>query len=1151
MHQKIKCFYLFLFLINSQFAEASHGCSQWLAKIISFQGKVEIQFKDENQWHSVSQNETFCRGDKIRAGKKSRATLIFSNNSLATLDQNTTLIFLTHEKKRYSWFLKLLEGSTFFRSRHSQRLNVQTPFINAVHEGTEFLVEVTSKQTKIAVFDGRVRASNPMGELDINKGFIGIASKNRPPHLSALTLRLTDAVQWTLYYPPIIDYQVYKHTADTLITSAIGAYQQGDIHQALEILDQTPANQQNSELLTLKSSLLLSVGRVDEALSNIEKIQALNRHDSTSFALLAIIEMSKNRPDNALNFARQAVKNNPGSSTARIALSYVLQSRLNIIAAIEATREAVHLSPDNALGWARLSELLLSAGEHDEALKSAKKAQQINPGLNRTLTVLGFAYLAQVDIKKAQNIFEQAIKLNSADPLAHLGLALTKIRQGDIQTGSRDLEIAVSLDPDSAVFRSYLGKAYYELRDMEYAETELALGKEMDPNDPTPWFYDAILKQVTNRPVEALHDMQKAIELNDNRGIYRSSLLLDEDSAARSANMARIYQDLSFDRIALKQAWSSLSQDFTNPSAHRFLSDTLQGKPRLRIARASELLQAQLFQPINTIPVQPQLTSENIGILNSTGPGSLSANEYDPLFTANGAHILLNGAVGSNDTLTDSAIVTGVFDQFSMSMGQFHFQSGGFRKNDDYKQNIYNLFLQSAVTPDLNIQLELKSEDVTAGDTPLRSNGVHDEDLRQSIDQNTARLGLRYSIDTKQDFIISAFMTEFKEVEIDRASKSTVTRFPFPLPTIITNESNQDTVVFDETGYQLETQYLFHPRSFNLIAGFGYLNLEAKRFKQRTKAITEQLIPVFGASSSTFKPSTSSSTQYLETHYFNGYLYSNTEIVKGLKSTLGLSYDLYDDGLTDISQFNPKVGILWNPVEELTVRAAVYRTLKRPLAGSQTIEPTQLAGFNQFFDENDGTTAWQYGWGFDYQPLDTVFLGGKLLWRDTKQPIVTLENIAFPQKRNESAHLAYAYWAPTEWTALRSEYRFDEFRKDYSITQADNKNPRSVTRHQVLLSLNLYHPTGVFSKFTGTYVNQNSEFVNTTNRLDRVGDRFWVFDSTLGFRFPKKYGSISLEVRNIFNNQSFIYQSEFNTSGPQLTSFVPEREFFLKLNLSY
>jgi hypothetical protein len=46
--------------------------------------------------------------------------------------------------------------------------------------------------------------------------------------------------------------------------------------------------------------------------------------------------------------------------------------------------------------------------------------------------------------------------------------------------------------------------------------------------------------------VEALHKLQKAIELNDNRAVYRSRLLLDSDLAARSAALARIYSDFGF-----------------------------------------------------------------------------------------------------------------------------------------------------------------------------------------------------------------------------------------------------------------------------------------------------------------------------------------------------------------------------------------------------------------------------------------------------------------------------------------------------------------------------------------------------------------------------------------------------------------------------
>jgi len=43
-----------------------------------------------------------------------------------------------------------------------------------------------------------------------------------------------------------------------------------------------------------------------------------------------------------------------------------------------------------------------------------------------------------------------------------LGLGLAKIREGELSEGSRDIEVAASLDPNNALVRSYLGKAYFE-----------------------------------------------------------------------------------------------------------------------------------------------------------------------------------------------------------------------------------------------------------------------------------------------------------------------------------------------------------------------------------------------------------------------------------------------------------------------------------------------------------------------------------------------------------------------------------------------------------------------------------------------------------------------------------------------------------------
>jgi tetratricopeptide (TPR) repeat protein len=268
--------------------------------------------------------------------------------------------------------------------------------------------------------------------------------------------------------------------------------------------------------------------------------------NTDALALQSIIAVAQNEKGSALDLAKKAVDAAPKSATARIALSYAQQANFDLEGALSSLREAVKSEPENALARARLSELLLSFGHVGEALEEAKKATAQNPGIARTQTVLGFAFLAQIKTKDSRAAFERAIELDQADPLPRLGLGLAIIRDGDVSGGRAEIEIAASLDPNSSLIRSYLAKAYYEEKRDKHASSQFTMAKEFDPNDPTPFFYDAIRKQTLNRPVDALHDMQKAISLNDNRAVYRSRLLLDDDLAARSASLGRIFSDLGF-----------------------------------------------------------------------------------------------------------------------------------------------------------------------------------------------------------------------------------------------------------------------------------------------------------------------------------------------------------------------------------------------------------------------------------------------------------------------------------------------------------------------------------------------------------------------------------------------------------------------------
>ncbi|HWR92293.1 MAG TPA: FecR domain-containing protein, partial [Desulfobacterales bacterium] len=510
-------------------AALAQPCEQWMGKMVSVQGTVEARKAGDVRLLPVNLNDIFCPGDSIRVGSKSRADLALSNQSVLRIDENTELT-LEGLKEENAAGLNMLKGAAHFFSRTPRRLEVQTPYTIAGVRGTEFLIRIEDGRTLLTVYEGAVLVQNTAGSLTLQSGQSAVAEAGKPPVLRIVT-RPRDAVQWALYYPPVI-------------YTAPGA---------------AAPPTTNAQHYAQRASQLLAVGRVEEAGAEIERALSLDPKASDALALQAVVHVVQNRKDEALATAERAVSADPTSAAARIARSYAQQARFDLEAAKASLEEAVQLDPANALAWARLSEMHMSFGYLDQALEAARRAVAVDPNLSRTQTVLGFAYLAQVETKQAREAFDKAIAFDQADPLPRLGMGLAVIRDGSLEEGGRQIEIAASLDPNNSLIRSYLGKTYYEEKRIGLDEREYAIAKELDSSDPTPYFYDAIAKQTTNRPVEALQDYQKAIELNDNRAVYRSQLQLDSDLAARSAALARIYTDLGFQQLGLVEGWKSVN----------------------------------------------------------------------------------------------------------------------------------------------------------------------------------------------------------------------------------------------------------------------------------------------------------------------------------------------------------------------------------------------------------------------------------------------------------------------------------------------------------------------------------------------------------------------------------------------------------------
>lgn len=251
------------------------------------------------------------------------------------------------------------------------------------------------------------------------------------------------------------------------------------------------------------------------------------------------------------------------------------------------------------------------------------------------------------------------------------------------------------------------------------------------------------------------------------------------------------------------------------------------------------------------------------------------------------------------------------------------------------------------------------------------------------------------------------------------------------------------------------------------------------------------------------------------------------------------------------------------------MRLAYIETVKRALLVDQTIEPTQVAAFNQFFDDLPGTRAKRYGIGIDARFAPTVYGGLEASNRDLVVPLGSLNfDEIEEQEWREKFYRAYLYWTPfSEWVAS-AEFRWDRFK----IGEEEFLNrPTLLDTTTVPLTLSYFNPGGFFSRIGIAYVRQQiDELAFDFRRFEAVEfddtENFVVLNAAIGYRLPKRWGIVTLGATNLldeefkFQDDSFRTSTAANVSGdrniaiPGLRSnvnFLPDRMLFAAITLSF
>jgi len=1118
--------------------------------------KVEVLRAGATAWDPASTKPPYNvlkPGDQLRTGERSRAVVRWHDLTVLRVGELSRLQIPAEEKKRSAF--NFLRGLFYFFHRDTPgEFELRTPTVAAVVRGTEFNLKVAEDDaTTLSLIDGLVEMTNDFGQLNLKSGEAATAEKGKAPERTAF-IEAANIIQWVLYYPGILDAEELALTApdEQLLAKSLAAYRQGDLLAALDEYPAGRAPESDAEKVYF-AALLLAVGQVERS----ETLLA-------SLAPALVPDDRLRRLADALRKLVAAVKQKnsasarpPALATEWLAESYYQQSQSRLEPARAAARNAAERSPNFGFAWVRLAEMEFSFGRIGPARDAVERSLRLSPRDAQALALKGFLLAAQNKIPAALTYFDRAIDLDGALGNAWLGRGLCRIRRGQSEAGRQDLQVAATLEPNRAALRSYLGKAFGNAGDNRRALKELALAQQLDPMDPTAWLYSALIKQQESRINEGIDDLEKSEELNNNRSVYRSRLLLDQDRAVRGANLAGIYADAGMADVSLREAARAVNADYANFSAHLFLAnsyDALRDNGRINLRYETPALDEYLVGNL--------LADARAGTLSPY----ITQQEYGKLFERDRLGFSSDTEYLSRGDWSQTAAQYGLFGDTSYAAEVAYNSLHGQRPNNDLDQTVASLKAKQHLTPQDSIYLQGIWSWVESGDLTPNYFNVSDPGLRVKERQDWTepillagyhhewapgshtlflggRLEDRFLVtDPNQSVLLLAKNGAGQVIAVPLGA---VDR-SVPLPTSALDYRSE----FE--AYTAELQQIWQNGSHTLVLGARYQNGTFD-----TRSALGISTPTQLASNSTtypgsFQTAPISQSFATDLQRLNFYAYENWQVFDPLLVSAGVAYDrlyfpqnfrnapLLPDQETD-DQVSPKAGLIWTPTRYTTLRGAYTRSLGGvSFDQSFQLEPSQVAGFNQSYrslipEAVAGAIASPHfetaSAALDQKFAHGTYLGVEVEWlhsvADRKVGAVDLST-TFPFAFTSSStreHLNY-YEKNLAITLNQLVGENFSFGARYRLSDADLERqlpdiPTSVTPranlddmatlHQVSLFTRFNHPSGLLGQVESLWTQQS----NRGDSAGLPGDDFWQVNAFIGYRFPRRVAEVRVGVLNL------------------------------------
>lgn len=217
------------------------------------------------------------------------------------------------------------------------------------------------------------------------------------------------------------------------------------------------------------------------------------------------------------------------------------------------------------------------------------------------------------------------------------------------------------------------------------------------------------------------------------------------------------------------------------------------------------------------------------------------------------------------------------------------------------------------------------------------------------------------------------------------------------------------------------------------------------------------------------------------------------------------------------------------------MRLAYASRLSAAILNARSLEPTQVAGFSQVFDDFLGVKSERLAAGIDHRLARGVHLGAEGSARKLDFKTQNLDTV-----QREQTHSVYVSSPLPGNGAATLRYVFDRFETEDAIAGWPRLVRTEILRLRVVYALPPYWNIVVEPVAVRQKVRLSTDYQ----------EEFGVLNLELARQLPGRNGHVSLQVRNAFD-ETFAYQDRnFQTSEPVSAEFVPERSVMLKISLS-